>query len=212
MLTSKIEQYASVGDIASPDIDLKVLLRRKVVPGFLHDVGFVAWRRPVATISLLPGQNAYDLPDDFWMMQVLTIDPSADKLKYVGDDPEKMIAASANVTPGRPDGYFITRRPTSLLYKRIQFNAPPDTGYTARFTYYTDIVFIDDTTDVEMDKYIPSQFQWGLVEGLNREIMRVRFGIGDPRYAAAEEQYGVFVERARENPELAHRTVVSLVR
>ena len=213
MMTSLIEQYANIADLSSPDINLKVLLRHSVTPAFMADVGYVAWRRVLATLALtgVAGQG-YDLPDDFWMMQVLTIDPSDAPLQYIGDDPEKVLAAERNVTPGKPGAYYLVRRATTSVYKRIKFNATPDTNYTARYTYYSGVFFPDDTTDVEMDKFIPSQFQWALVEGLKREIMFIRFGHGDPRYVASEQQYGMWIERARENPELARRTAASFVR
>jgi hypothetical protein len=212
VLTSLIEQYANIADLSSPDINLKVLLRRNVVPAFMADVGYVSWRRTATTIPLIAGTSAYDLPDDFWMMQVLTLDPSDAPLQYIGDDPEKVLSAERNVTAGKPGGYYLVRRTTSLVYKKLKFNAPADTGYTARYTYYTGPNFVDDTTDVEMDKYIPNQFQWALVEGLKKEIMFVRFGIGDSRYVASERAYGMWIERAIENPELARRTAASFAR
>ena len=49
MLTSLIEQYADIGGLSSPDINLKVLLRHNVCPAYMADVGFVAWRRAFAT-------------------------------------------------------------------------------------------------------------------------------------------------------------------
>lgn len=214
MLTSLVEQYANIADISSPDINLKVLLRHNVVPAFMADVGYVAWRRHVDTLSLSNGAGAaYDLPEEFWMMQVVTLDPNpSTPLQYIGDDPEKIMAAEANATSGKPGAWYLVRRATTLLYKRIKFNAVPDTGYTARFTYYSGVPFTDDTTDVELDKYIPNQFQWALVEALKAQIMFIRYGIGDPRYVAAEQAYGMWVERARENPELARRTAASFVR
>ena len=62
MLTSLIEQYADIGGLSSPDINLKVLLRHNIVPAYMADVGFVAWRRSFGTIALVQGTVAYDLP------------------------------------------------------------------------------------------------------------------------------------------------------
>jgi hypothetical protein len=213
MLTSLIEQYADIGGIAAPDLNLKVLLRRNVVPAFLHDVGFVSWRRQVAALPIVNPTQAYDLPEDFWMMQSLALDsaPSV-PLQYIGDDAEKVMAAEVNTTPGKPGGYYLVRRTTSLVFKKIKLNAIPDVSYPAHYTYYSGVPFADDTTDVEMDKYIPTQFQWVFVEGLKKEIMFIRFGIGDPRYVAAEQSYGTWVQRAAENPELARRSHAAFVR
>jgi hypothetical protein len=213
MLTSLIEQYADIGGLSTPDINLKVLLRHNIVPAYMADVGFVAWRRSFATLSLVQGTTAYDLPTDFWMMQSLTLAPDFSKnLQYIGEDPEKVMAAEANVTQGKPGAWYLVRRATTMEYRRIKFNAPPDTAYTASYSYYTGPYFADDTSDVEMDKYIPNYFQWALVEALKKEILFLRFGIGDPRYVAAEQAYGVWVGRSTENPELAHRTRAAFVR
>jgi len=213
MLTSLIEQYADIGGLSTPDINLKVLLRHNIVPAYMADVGFVAWRRSFATLSLMPGTTAYDLPTDFWMMQSLALDsaPSV-PLQYIGDDAEKVMAAEVSTVPGKPGGYYLVRRTTSLVFKRFKLNCTPDASYPAHYTYYSGVPFVDDTTDVEMDKYIPSQFQWVFVEGLKKEIMFIRFGIGDPRYVAAEQSYGIWVQRAAENPELARRSHAAFVR
>jgi hypothetical protein len=214
MTTTQIETYADIGGISSPDINLKVLLRRNVVPAFLSDVGYVSWRRQHATLALsVAGGKQYNLADDFWQMQSLTIDPDSSKsIQYIGDDPEKVMAAELNTTPGKPTGYYLVRRVTTLLFQAVKFNYPPDQDYTARYTYYSTVPFADDTTEVELDKYLPSQFQWALVEGLKKEILFLRFGIGDPRYVAAEQAHRMWIERASENPELARRNLAAFVR
>jgi hypothetical protein len=213
MLTSLVEQYADIGGLSSPDINLKVILRHNVCPAFMADVGFVAWRRVVSTLDLVQGTPAYDLPPDFWMLQALTIAPDfSTDLQYIGDDPEKMMAAEANVTQGKPGGYYLVRRTTTAEYRKIKFNAPPDQAYVAAYTYYSGIPFTDDTSDVELDKFVPNYFQWALVESLKKEILFLRFGIGDPRYVAAEQAYQGWIQRATENPELAHRTKAAFVR
>jgi hypothetical protein len=213
MLTSLIEQYADIGGLSSPDINLKVLLRHNVAPAFIADVGFVAWRRVFATLSLVNGAQSYDLPTEFWMMQSLTLAPDFSKnLQYIGDDPEKVMAAEANGIPGKPGAFYLVRRTGTAEYRKIKFNSIPDQAYTASYSYYSGIPFPDDITDVELDKYVPNYFQWAFVESLKKEILFLRFGIGDPRYVAAEQAYQGWIQRATENPELAHRTKAAFVR
>lgn len=213
MLTSLVEQYADIGGLSSPDINLKVLLRHNIVPAFLADVGYVSWRRVAATIALVQTDQSKDLPDDFWQMQSLVISPNFSvNLQYIGDDPEKVLAAEGNTTQAKPGSWYLVRRASTLLFKKIKFNSPSDAAYTVYYTYYSNVVFTDDTTDVELDKYIPNQFQWALIEGLKKEIMFLRFGIGDPRYIASEQNYQTWVQRATESPELAHRTRAAFVR
>lgn len=211
MLTSSIETYAATGDLSSPDIDLKVMLRRNVVPAFLSDVGYPSWRRKPATFNCVASTQSYDLPDDFWQMQVVNIvlgtdDPS--DVPYIGDDPQKVLLAEAATTLGKPGAYYLTRRTTTYLFKKLKFDVPPDAAYVCRYSYYSGIEFTDDTTAVELDKYIPAQFQWALVEGLKREIMFIRFGIGDSRYQASDNAYQAWVTRAAGSPELARRNTV----
>lgn len=213
MLTSHVEQYADIGGIAGVDINLKVLLRRNVTPAFFSDVGYVSWRRKVGSQVLIVGAGGkqFDLPDDFGQMQTVVVNPSA-PLDYIGEDPEKVLAAEANTTNGEPTGYYLVRRATSEVFKRLALSCPPSTANTLRYTYYSHVPYADDTTEVELDKYIPAQFQWALVEALKMQIMWLRFGIGDPRYVAAEQAYRMWVERAMENPELARRNNPLFVR
>lgn len=213
MLTSNIEMYADIGGIASPDINLKVLLRRNVVPAYFQDVGYPSWRRRSASQVLLVGDagKQFDLPEDFGLMQSVAINPSQ-PLDYIGEDPEKVMAAEAATASGAPTGYYLVRRVTTQVFKRLALNCPPAAADVLRYSYYSHVAFPDDTTEIEMDKHVPAQFQWALVEGLKMQIMWVRFGIGDPRYVAAEQSYRMWVERAMENPELARRNNPIFVR
>lgn len=206
MLTSKIETFADVGGIAQPDVDLKAVLRHKVVPEFLQLVGYPSWRRKTASIILKSdGTQAYDLPDDFGSMKEAALSDSyKPPLTYIGDDPAKLMAAEAAASERtKPSGYCLVRRATSELFKRIKFNCPPDQAYTCRFVYYNTAVFTDDTTAVDMDMYIPAHFQWGLIEGLKAYLYGVRRGIGDDRKADAENEFAKYVALASENPELS---------
>lgn len=212
MKASNVESYADVGGIASPDINLKVLLRRMVIPEFFEDVKYPSWRRVPASLPVQQGVKAYDLPDDFGQMiqVVLGIEQP---VKYIGEDPDKVLAAELATQPGKPSGYYLCRREDSEVFKRLSFDCPPGQNYpNCKILYYRQANFEDDTADVDLDKFIPSQFQWALVERLKAEIMAVRFGLGDPRYTAAMESYARWVMRATENPELARRNHAVFVR
>lgn len=216
MLTSAVESNAASGDLSSPDVNLLVLLRRNVIPAFLSDVGYVSWRRKTSSFTCLTdGTQSYDLPDDFWQLQVVTLgltDDDMTDVTYIGDDAPLVLLAEAATDQAKPTGYYLTRRTTSLVFKKLKFNCPPDQAYVCRYSYYSGIEFTDDTTAVDLDKYIPAQFQWTLVEGLKRELYKVRYGQGDDRYTSADDEYQRWLARAIGNPELSHRSAVAYVR
>lgn len=215
MMSDQIESYANVGDIAGPDLNLKVLLRHNVVPMFLADVSYVSWRRKPGSVALVIGDKQKTLPDDFWQMQVVSLNTDlTEGLPYIGEDPQKLLAAEANTNAGKPGGYYLKPRPLSEngQLTSIVFDAPADTSYTAYFAYYTNIYFADDIAPVDFNKYIPAQFQWALVERLKAEIMVNRFGVADNRYLQANEAYQQWVARASQSPELARRNVAIFVR
>jgi hypothetical protein len=208
MTSTQVETYANIGDIASADVNLKIILRRCIVPKFFELVGPVAWRRKVATISLVAGDYAKDLPDDYGsMMEVVltdaTVTPTAKRgLTYIGDDPLNMVAAEVNTTRAEASQYYVVRRATTELFKRIRFDCPADHAYTVYAVYYSHIQFTDDTTDVELDKYIPGQFQWALVEGLKAYLYAVRVGIADNRQPAAEAEQSMRIFLANQDREM----------
>ncbi len=209
MTTAEIESYADVGGIAQPDVNLKVVLRRKVVPEFMRRVEYPSWRRKNTSIALLAGTQEYDLPDDFGSMKMLALNsPESTEVKYteltyVGDDPLKIMLAAGTVDAAKPTGYHFVRRTTSQLFKRVRFNCPPDLAYTCRLVYYNSVVFADDTNSVDLDKYIPDQFQWALVEGLKAYLYGVRRGLGDSRKQDADDEFDKFIALAAENQELS---------
>lgn len=182
-----------MGGIAHADINLSIVLRRCIVPKFFELVGPVSWRRKVATVSLTAGDQDKDLADDYGsMMEVALSDRPGIPLTYIGDNPLKLMAAEVNTTRARPGAYYVTRRtggetPTEL-FKRIKFDCPADQAYTVAYVYYSHVQFTDDTTDVNLDKYVPGQFQWTLVEGLKAYIYTVRSGLGDRRKAEADAE------------------------
>lgn len=213
MTTADIETYADIGGLAGPDINLKVLLRHNVVPAFFTDVGYPSWRRVPTTLSTIISTKSLDLPDDFGQMITVSISPDFSKpLQYIGEDPEKLLAAEGATVAAKPTGYYLTRRATSKVFKKIAFNCPCDQVYTIPYVYHMQPFFLDDTTSIDLDQFMPAQFQWSLVEGLKQQILFLRFGIGDPRYVTAEQSYKMWVERAMESPELARRNLAIYAR
>lgn len=202
MMTSVIQTVADIGGISQPDINLPVLLRRGVCPKFMHDVAYVSWRRKIATVA-----NGADLPTDVDIIQGVYngVPTSANPpLMYVGENPDFLIGAPPS------NGYYYKASAAGVPNGAIVY--VPSSITTCTLVYYRKFYFADDTTDVDMNLYVPEQYQWALVEGLKAEIYRVRLGLGDPNYIAAETAYKQIVERAHDNKEQARRNLPVLVR
>lgn len=215
MTTNQIEQYADIGGISSPDLNLKVLLRREVCPMFMHDVGYTSWRRITFPFSTVIGSGGKEiaLPSDVENVSYVGVPATSDKgLQYIGEDPEKLSKAEANAVNAAPTGYYLAADATTGIQNKLRFNCPPDAVYASMLIYYRTTFFADDTTDVEMSKFVPAHFQEALIEGLRMKICYFRFGIGDPRYVAAEASYGKVVERAADNKEQARRNFAVFAR
>lgn len=226
MTTAQIVTFADPGGLSQPDFDLNVLLRRKIIPEYLSvpyrdddgamrgGVGYVGWRRKIGTQAITTALQSFDLPTDFWQMkqigfglQSVTTQPlnfDRGELVYIGDDPGLVSQAESATIPARPSGWYLVRTASAPnQYRTAKFSCPADMPYTCRFVYYSGIVFADDVTAVELDAFIPTQFQWTLVDGLKRELYGFRFGIGDNRFQLAAEAYTQGVGSARVSPELA---------
>lgn len=202
MTTFEIESMANRGDIAR-DMNVGAILRYQVIPEFLEDVRYCAWRKKWASISTVAGTRDYALPADFGEMQKVTrVDYG--ELHYIGDQEEKVFAAEEATTQNAPTLYYLGRDPDSTggAFKHIFFDCPPDAVYTIRYNYLYTVPFTDLVTPVDLAAWIPDQFHWGLVEGLKREIYEERFGLGDPRSAKAAESFAEWKQRALANHEL----------
>lgn len=205
MTTAEIEGYANEEGlvIGSSDINLKVRLRRKVIPKWEMDVGECAWRRKNATISVLANDRDYDLPTDFGKMLELPewrdSTRTVRRLRYIGEDSTAMAEAEASTTPGSPTAYYFSRvtGPPTVL-RAIKFDVIPSAAFTLLYSYLSEIQFADLTTAVELDNYMPLKFQWALVEALKLEIYNGRISIHDERVKTAKEEYQSYVDRAME--------------
>lgn len=202
MTTADIESQANLDGAAGTDMNLKVLLRRKVIPMFFKDVGYVTWRRVHNTASIAAGDTYFDLSTnelDHLKQVALSVDYD-NPLQYIGDVPELVQKALAATTRDKPSGYWTQFNSTGFM--RVRFNCPADTAYTVAYTYDRVVPFANDTDTLDLNQYIPWQFQWALVEGLRREIYERRWGIGDSRYQRADSEYQALVARASENLEM----------
>lgn len=208
MTTDQIEQFADIGGLSAPDLNLKVLLRRKVCPEFMKDAGYTSWKRISVTVATVIGTQIYTLPTDLDMIELVG-SPSAPgkSLQYIGEDPEKMATAELNGVNSSPTGYYLGFDASTGEQTKLKLNAPADAVYNLPVIYYRTTVFADDTTAVEMNKFIPLRYQWGLVYGLQMAICYFRFGVGDPRYVAASQSYGMVIERIGDNKENARRNM-----
>lgn len=213
MTTAQIEAYADPTSAATGDFNearLKIELRHHIIPEFMEDVGYAAWRRKHETATLALGARYIDIPSVtfyFGHMKEVYVSPCFEKgqeLPYIGEEPNLVLAAKATTTTGKPTAFYMEQ--DGSRYTRVGFNVVADAAYTIAYSFDLHVQFEDDDADVDLNIYIPTQFQWGLVEGLNREIRRVRMGIGDPQFQASAQEFERWKQRARKSPELAQRT------
>ena len=218
MTTLDIENYANEDGLAvgASDVNLGIRLRQKVVPKWEIDVGHAAWRRRFATINVASGDREYDLPADFSdILEIPIYDKGGlhSKLWYIGESSPYVSAAAADLTPGTPEGFYIGKSPTPPNDMRVLIlNKAPDSAAIIRYGYLSRVIFTDFTTSVEMNLYMPSNLQWGLVEGLKKELYIARFGIEDRRVADAQAEYQRFVDLAIEYKEPGRRNQLKRVK
>lgn len=203
MTTVDIETNANRGQVAR-DMNVGAVLRYQIIPEFLQDVKYCAWRKKWATITTVVGTRGYALAADFAEMREVQI-VGYDELEYIGQDSQKVFAAEATTHSARPQGYYLGRDSGATVgaFKHLFFDALPDAVYTVRYCYLYKIPFADDVNAVDLEAWIPAEFHWALVEGLKREIYEDRFGLGDPRAAKAAEQFESWKARAQANTEVA---------
>lgn len=203
MTTLQIETLADPGQLASADLDLKMVLRRKVIYELLYDLGYPSWSRTHDTKALAAGARYVDVTTNtFRQMRSVFIAPYYEEqygLTYIGDDDSKVLAAMATTATEKPTQYYLGF--TGSRFERIYFNTIADAAYTVAFVYYKRIPFVDDSSSLDLDPYIPADAQWPLVEGLRRYLYRERVGLEDRRYIEADQEYGRWIARLSENPE-----------
>jgi hypothetical protein len=214
MTTEQIEQRADPSSVAVADINLKLELRHNVIPEFLEGVGYVAWRRKHISKTLAAAASYVDVSESTYsfahMKQVFLGTDLTAPLRYIGEDPMEVLSAKANTTAGQPSGYYLESDGND--FQRVSFNCPAQQQYIVWMTLDLHIKFPNDTDSIDLDPYIPSQFQWGLVAGLRKTIYRERFGIGDERYQEASAEFEKWQMRAKKSSELARKETAKYAR
>lgn len=218
MLTSEIETIANRGNLASPDMNIKLILKKKVIYDFLIDVGEVTWRKRNRALYFQAGVRFYDMVDDFLKMLVIyrpgasATTPFADppRLAYIGEDPRAVAIAEMTTELGTPSGYYIGARDVDGdnadgEMKRIYLNCPPIASETYSCVYLPYPVFRDEQEDVQMNRYIPEMLQYGLVSGLRAEVYLDRYGQGDKRYTEEQARFDAAKARAAAHHDLGTR-------
>lgn len=229
MTTAQVEFYADPQKIGN-DLWTRAILRRKVVPEFLEGVGKVGWRRKTFLAMLNPTVQSIDLPMDFGKVDEVTLwatsgsppppnGPCPIPLHYIGDDGVMRLAAEeASTVFQAPTGYWIDRTQTSPnRYATVKFSYPADQQYRVRLIYYLEINFPDDRTPLELDNFIPTQFQWAFVHGLKAEIYDMQPKVGPAAQAymislgQERQAFGDWIEKARANKELTDQQKMNFV-
>lgn len=194
MTTTEIATFADPEGLASPDISLQAELRRNVMPDFYEQIGEVGWRRRYGNETVAAGVRYFTLPMDFGDLKGMV--PA---LPYIGDNSDLVLAAEANETAGTSSGYYIDWMTSP--FPTLMLSGPTSEQTVFRFTYISRINFLNDTTTLQLDAYIPKQHQWALVIGLRRVLYERRYGVGDKRYLACDAEYSKLIKQAKKNPE-----------
>jgi hypothetical protein len=200
MNTDQIISMADPGGSASPDIDLRAVLKNMVIPEFLFDVRAASWRRRVATLSF-SGTRSADAPDDLDSVLKIMAGDTA-KLTYIGESDDKVMAALLDSAPASPTGYWIQAPGVATRYA-IHLDCVPSAPITYSISYLPGLYWDEEQSALALDQYIPAPLQWTLVEGVKRELWRERAGVGDQRYVAAAAECERWKQRALNYRDLA---------
>lgn len=217
MNASLVETLANRGDLATADFQIGATLRFGVIPEFLTDVARVGWRKRTVSLTLPQGAREVALPRDFGDMGGIWIppiqDPSDPGLIYFGESDVEVANAEETTDPGAPAGYYLPMASSGdLSHRAVRVDRPADRNYSLRSVYFWKIPFENDQDDsIDLDLYIPSQYQWALVDLLRAKIIDDRYSEGDPRYQAAMDSYNKWVSKVLVTRELARRNHVIYV-
>ena len=203
MLLSQIEAMAGKGNIATGAFNVRNTLRFEVIPEFYRHVGDVTWLRRGTTITVVPGERTFRLPRDF--RSVISAGGKERPLCYIGEDPVLVARAEAQQTASCPRGYYIVKD-AECKWRAIKFDAPSDMEYLVPLVYRSRLSFGNDADEVELDEFIPEDYQQALLQGLKAEIYLDRYGQGDERYKTAAARFIEICEQAKEGAhDLAQR-------
>lgn len=208
MTTAELLTELSYGDLATGAINMEFRLRRLLIPEFLNDVDKVCgkpwWRWGFLTLSVVANTRSYALPTDFRMADKLAVydadEPAIGgyfELTYRGEfSSDQLLAELGGADDGERDmplGYYVvssddatsstTARPLLYLTKT------PTINFTIKGRYTKRVPFADNTTSVNLDAFIPIEWQVVLFKMCERELAKARYGSGDKRYDLADKEY-----------------------
>lgn len=215
MTTADIVSEVSNGDLATGTININFRLRRVVIPTFLADVdrrcGRPWWRTGFLTLNVVANTREYALTNDFRRMDKLSVydadDPAIggyNEIVYRGEFAHDMLLAELGGADDDGDnhlplGFYILMRDGAgggsapyppLLY----FTRTPTINFTAKGKYEKRVYFADNTTSVDLNLYIPEEWQVGIVHLLEYTLFKARYGAGDKRSGDARKDYDSFLE------------------
>ena len=216
MLTSEIAALADWEQHAGVAFPIQKTLRLKVIPAFLDEIGLVGWRRFTEVITIGPGDRYVVIPETVKTINAVKV--GARRLTYIGDNPDAIDSILAQTSrPAAPSVYWVEfyqklvmdtqdtppSQPTDETIpgpngqRMLKFGTPSDNVYDLTVNAWQTPQFTDYASDVQLDSFIPREYQWGLIEGLRYEIYKFRIGVGDPRSINAKAEYDSYVVRAR---------------
>ena len=204
MTTTDVEKRANREGLAGADFELQHTLRLDIFPQFLRDVleivGTPYWLWKTLSLTFNTSTRDCDLPADWKRFAELRIQLStggmaAGPMTYIGEHPDKIIAAENATTAGCPTQYYVVQSSTAGLWA-VRLAAPSDASYTARGVYFWRIPFdeADPSEDIDLNEYMPTDVQYGLVHALRVRILEDRVGMEDHRYSRAEKAYARWME------------------
>lgn len=212
MTTLEIENEANSDGLATGDINLKLTLRQKTIYDFIVDCEYPSWLRGFDSATLSAGNRYTDLDTSCRRVRHIAVSPDIQVgLKYIGEEEGRVLAAELTTTTGKPEHYYLGFS-GSDNFNRVWFDKIADATYTIPYSYDKLIPFPDNTSTLNLNPYIPTYAQWGLVLGLRREIARRRHGKDDAMYAAVSQEYMDFIDRVVRTKEQTKQTKVAYVR
>lgn len=211
MTTTQIAALANAGNLAAPGTDLQLMLRGEVIPGFMMDVGYTAWRRLTHTAEMLEDDYILQLPIHMSeVREVYVADADGkytlDPVEYVGDQ-EKMRTQFQTATADIPTQFYLQAGLGDQVLGAnpgwvIVFNCPFSSDRNVRVIGYLGSITNDDyTNDYELDNFIPRHIQPAIIVGLRRRIYASVFGTGDRRYQIEDAEYNRWIARLAESRE-----------
>ena len=208
MTTAQLIAEASYGDLGVGGISLERRLRRVIIPRYLSDidriVGKPYWRKGVLTLNVVANTRSYALPNDFKRTQKLAVYDASDpaiggfvEIVYRGEFADDILMAETGGADDPADndiplGFYIQGDDTAV--PKLWFTKTPVSNFTAKGQYDKKIYFADDTSIVDLNPFIPEDWQGGLIHALEYTLAVARYGMGDKRADLYKRDYQEFIQ------------------